>query len=314
MGKFIARRLGFMLLTLLAASLVIFFITQMLPGDVATMIMGRFATAEGLARLRAELGLDRPIHIQYLDWLRHFVTGDWGMSLSTSSPILPMVMERLRNSAMLAAVGMVMSVPLAIALGVIAALKRDSWLDHLISVISLALVGLPEFVTGLFLIGIFALTFHVLPASSSIDPDASFFEALPRLILPGVTITLVMLAYVARMTRSSTIEVLKTDYTRTAFLKGLPRREVLLKHVLRNALLPTVTILAISIGWLIGGLIVTESVFGYPGIGRLLLYAIQRRDLPLIQAITMLVVAIYGLSNLIADILYAYLNPRIRLS
>ncbi|MHB1162331.1 MAG: ABC transporter permease [Chloroflexota bacterium] len=314
MLNYLLRRLGFMLLTLLAASMVIFFVTQMLPGDVATMIVGRFATPEALARLRADLGLDRPVYLQYLDWLTHFVTGDWGKSLSTASPVQPMVMERLRNSAMLAAVAMAMSVPLAILLGVIAALRRNSWVDHLISVVSLALVGLPEFVTGMLLIGVFALTFHALPASSSIEPDAAFLEALPKLILPGVTISLVMLAYVARMTRSSTIEVLKTDYTRTAFLKGLPRREVLVKHVLRNALLPTVTIVAISIGWLIGGLIVTESVFGYPGIGRLLLYAIQRRDLPLIQAVTMLIVTIYTLSNLIADLLYAYLNPRIRLS
>ncbi|HZK66872.1 MAG TPA: ABC transporter permease, partial [Chloroflexota bacterium] len=204
--------------------------------------------------------------------------------------------------------------PLAVALGVVAALRRNSWIDHLISVTSLALVGLPEFVTGLFLIGVFALGLGWFPASSAIEPDASFIEALPRLILPGATITMVMLAYVARMTRSSTIEVLRTDYIRTAYLKGLPRREVLVNHVLRNALIPTVTIVAISIGWLIGGLIVTESVFGYPGIGRLLLYAIQRRDLPLIQAITMLVVLIYSLSNLVADLLYAYLNPRIRLS
>lgn len=313
MLSYVLRRLGFVVLTLLAASIVIFFVTQMLPGDVATMIMGRFATAEGLARLRAELGLDRPVHVQYLDWLRHFVTGDWGKSLATGDPIQPMVMERLRNSAMLAGVAMAMSVPLAIALGVVAALKRDRWIDHLISVTSLALVGLPEFVTGLFLIGVFALGLQILPASSAIDPEASFFEALPRLILPSVTITLVMLAYVARMTRSSTIEVLKTDYTRTAFLKGLPRREVLVKHVLRNALLPTVTIVAISVGWLVGGLIVTEAVFGYPGLGRLLLYSIQRRDLPMIQAVSMLVVTIYSLSNLIADILYAYLNPRIRL-
>jgi peptide/nickel transport system permease protein len=314
MVSFVARRLAFMLLTLLAASIVIFFVTQMLPGDVATMILGRFASPEALARLRNELGLDRPAYLQYLDWLRHYATGDWGTSLSTGSPVQPMVLERLRNSAMLAVLGMLMSVPVAIALGVLAALKRDSWIDHVISIGSLAFVGLPEFVTGLYLIGIFAIGLHLLPASSSIDPSANLFDVLPSLILPSATITLVMLAYVARMTRSSTIEVLKTDYVRTAFLKGLPRGEVMIKHVLRNALLPTVTIIAISIGWLIGGLIVTESVFGYPGIGRLLLFAIQRRDLPLIQAVTMLIVTVYCLSNLVADLLYAYLNPRIRLS
>lgn len=313
MLKFISRRLGFVLATLVLSSLVIFGITQVLPGDVATMIAGRFAAPEQLARLRAELGLDRPLYVQYLDWLWRFATGDWGESLASGQQIQPVVMERLRNSAMLAVVGLLMSVPLAVLLGVAAALKRNTWLDHLISVSSLALVGLPEFVTGLVFIGVFAIGLNLLPASSSIDPGSSFFEALPRLILPGMTVTLVMLAYVVRMTRSSTIEVLRTDYTRTAYLKGLPRHEVLFKHVLRNALLPTVTIVAISIGWLMGGLIVTESVFSYPGLGRLLLYSIERRDLPMIQAITMLVVAIYSLANLLADILYAYLNPRIRL-
>jgi len=303
-----------MVLTLLVASIIVFFVTQMLPGDVATMIIGRFATPEALAKLRAQLGLDRPTYIQYLDWLLHYVTGDWGKSLSTGSPIQPMVMERLRNSALLGGMAMLMSVPLAIVLGVIAAFKRNSWVDHLISVSALSLEGLPEFVTGLFLIGVFALGLHLLPASSDIDPEAGFVKILPKLILPSLTITFVMLAYVARMTRSSTIEVLKTDYVRTAFLKGLPRREVLIRHVLRNALLPTVTIVAISIGWLIGGLIVTETVFGYPSLGRLLLFSIERRDIPLIQAVTMLIVTIYSLSNLIADILYAYLNPRIRLS
>ncbi|MHB1130976.1 MAG: ABC transporter permease [Chloroflexota bacterium] len=313
MITYIVRRLLFMLLTLLLSSMVIFAITQLLPGDVASMILGRFATPEALARLRAEMGLDRPLWLQYADWLWRFVTGDWGVSLSTNVDIQPLVLERLRNSAMLALVGLVMSVPLAVLLGVVAALKRDTWLDHLISVGSLALVGVPEFVTGLVLIGVLALGLQLFPASSAIDPEASFFEALPRLILPGITITLVLLAYVTRMTRSSTIEVLRTDYTRTAYLKGLPRHEVLINHVLRNALLPTVTIIAISVGWLIGGLIVTESVFGYPGIGRLLLYSIQRRDLPLLQAVSMLVVTIYALANLVADVLYAYLNPRIRL-
>lgn len=313
MLNYVARRLLFVLVTLFLSSLVIFGITQLLPGDVANMVLGRFATPEALARLRAELGLDRPIHVQYLDWLWRFVRGDWGDSLAMNVEIQPLVIERLRNSAMLALVGLVLSVPFAVLLGVLAALKRDRWLDHLISVTSLALVGLPEFIIGLVLIGVFAIGLKLFPANSAIEPDSGFFEALPRLILPGLTIALVMLAHVARMTRSRVIEVLKADYTRTAYLKGLPRREVLFNHVLRNALLPTVTIVAISIGWLIGGLIVTESVFGYPGIGRLLLYAIQRRDLPLLQAVSLLVVTICSVANLLADILYAYLNPRIRL-
>jgi peptide/nickel transport system permease protein len=312
MIRFILRRLGFMLLTLLVASLLIFGATQILPGDVARMILGRFATDEALGALREQLGLNRPLALQYLTWLMDFARGDWGVSLSTDSPVMGLVLGRLRNSAMLAAVAFAMYVPLGILLGLIAALRRNTLTDQAISVGSLSFIGLPEFVTGVILISIFAIKLKWLPANSAIDPDATFMEALPRLILPAVTVSLVGLAYIARMTRAGTLEVLATDYVRTAYLKGLRPHQVLFGHVLRNALLPTVTVVAIGIGWLIGGLIITESLFSYPGLGRLLLFAIQRRDLPLIQATTLLLVGIFILSNLVADILYAYLNPRIR--
>jgi peptide/nickel transport system permease protein len=312
MLRFIIRRLGFVCLTLLVASLIIFIATQVLPGDVATAILGRYATEEAKDNLREELGLNRPMMIQYGDWLFSFVQGDWGVSLSTDHDVVDLVMSRVRNSAMLAAVGFLMYVPLGILLGLVAALRRNRPSDQVISITSLAFIGLPEFVTGVILISVFAIGMGVLPASSAISPQASFIEALPRLILPGITIALVGLAYVTRMTRSSTVEVLNTDYVRTADLKGLPPGQVLFKHVLRNSLLPTVTVVAIGIGWLIGGLIVTESLYSYPGLGRLLLFGVQRRDLPLVQASTMLLVAVFSLSNLLADIVYALLNPRIR--
>lgn len=312
MIRFVARRLGFVLLTLLVSSALIFVATQVLPGDVARMILGRFATEEALTALREQLGLNRPLLVQYLAWLADFLRGDWGVSLSTSSPVTGLVFSRLGNSAMLAAVAFAIYVPLGILLGLWAALRRNTAADQVISVGSLSFIGLPEFVTGVILISIFAIKLKWLPASSAIDPQAGFLEALPRLILPGITVALVSLAYITRMTRSSTVEVLQTDYVRTAYLKGLRGPRVLFGHVLRNALLPTVTVAAISIGWLIGGLIVTESLFSYPGLGRLLLFAIQRQDLPLIQATTMLLVLIFSLSNLVADVLYAYLNPRIR--
>ena len=311
MIHFFLRRLGFVFLSLLVCSLLIFVATQILPGDVATHILGRYATAEALQNLREELGLDRPAVVQYLTWLGDFMRGDWGTSLSTGFPVMELVMQRLRNSAMLALVGLVMYVPLGILLGVIAALRRNRLSDQIISVTSLAFIGLPEFVTGLILISVFALQLRLFPASSAISPNAGFFEALPRLILPAITISLVSLAYVIRMTRSSTVEILDTDYVRTAYLKGMPPAKVLFVHVLRNALLPTITVVAIGIGWLIGGLIVTESLFSYPGLGRLLLFGIQRQDLPLMQATTMLIVLVFSMANLIADILYAYLNPRI---
>ncbi|MFP4306471.1 MAG: ABC transporter permease [Desulfococcaceae bacterium] len=312
MIRFILRRLGFVAATILVSSALIFIATQVLPGDVARMILGRFATDEAVQNLRAELGLDRPLIFQYASWLFNFVQGDWGQSLSTGDPVMGLVFSRLRNSAMLAAVAFVIYVPFGILLGLWAALRRNTATDQIISIGSLSFIGLPEFVTGVILISIFAIKLRWLPASSAIVPDASFIEALPRLILPGITVALVSLAYITRMTRSSTIDVLQTDYVRTAYLKGLRPRKVLFGHVLRNALLPTVTVAAISIGWLIGGLIVTESLFSFPGLGRLLLFAIQRQDLPLIQAVTLLLVLVFSLSNLVADILYAYLNPRIR--
>lgn len=314
MLRFVARRLGFVILSLLLSSVLIFAATQILPGDVATMILGRFATEEALQATREELGLDRPLIVQYGDWVYSFIQGDWGRSLSTNTDVRQLVFERLRNSGMLALVAFLMYIPLGILLGLIAAVRRNSWLDQVISVGSLAFIGLPEFVTGLLAIALFALQLRWLPSSSAIRPDTGFIEALPRLILPALTVSLVSLAYIIRLTRASAVEVLGTDYVRTAYLKGLSRRQVIFRHVLRNALLPTVTVAAIGVGYLIGGLIVTESLFGYPGLGRLVLFGIQRQDLPLIQATTLLIVVIFSLVNLLADIIYASLNPRIRYS
>jgi len=312
MGRFIARRLGLVVLTLVLSSILVFGATQVLPGDVATMVLGREATQQAKDNLRQQLGLNRPVVVQYGSWLTGFVKGDWGTSISTQESVRPLVVERLRNSAMLALVAFLMYVPLGIFLGVVAAWRRDSYLDQVISVGSLAFIGLPEFVTALLLIALFSRVLGWLPASSSIAPNSSFAQAFPSLILPGLTVSLTSLAYVLRMTRSETAEVLRTDYVRTAYLKGLRPSQVLFGHVLRNSLLPTVTVVAAGVGWLMGGLIITESVFGYPGLGRLVLFAVQRRDLPLLQATTMVIVAIFCLANLGADVIYALLNPRIR--
>ena len=298
---------------MLLSSMVIFFVTQLLPGDVAQVMLGQFATKEAVENLREELGLNRPVIVQYLDWLTDFVTGDWGVSQANRLEVRPMVMGRLRNSAMLAGLSLIIYVPMGILLGVIAAMKQDKFLDQAISGLSMAFVGLPEFVTGLVLVAFIAIFWRLLPANSSIDPESNFREAFPYLILPAITVSLTSLGYIARMTRSSTIDVLRTDYVRAADLKGLPRSQVLIRHVLRNSLLPTVTVVALGIGWLVGGLIVTEMVYGYPGLGRLLVYAIQRRDVILIQVTSMIIVVIYSISNLVADILYSVLNPRIRL-
>lgn len=312
MSRFILRRLMFVVLTLLLSSVLIFAATSILPGDVATMVLGREASEQAKEALRQELGLDRPLVVQYWSWLADFGRGDWGSSLSLNEEVRGITLERLRNSAMLAAVAFLMYVPIGILLGVVAAWRRNSYYDHVISAGSLAFVGLPEFVTAVLLIAVFSRGLGWLPSSSSIAPGTSFIDAFPSLVLPALTVSLTSLAYVVRMTRASTAEVLDTEYVRTARLKGLAVRQVLFGHVLRNSLLPTVTVVAAGVGWLMGGLIVTEAVFGYPGLGRLVLFAVQRRDIPLIQATTLLIVVIFAFANLLADIVYALLNPRIR--
>ena len=313
MSHYILRRIGFLAMTLLLTSLIIFTMTQFLPGDVARVVLGREAGEEQLEAFREEFGLNDPLPVQYLNWLTDFIRGDWGRSLSTRSEIFYVVMTRLRNSMMLAVLTMLIGVPLSIFLGVIAGLNENKLVDNTISIGSLSVVGLPEFVTGIILIEIFARRLGLLPANSSIPIDATFREAFPMLILPAITATLVLLAYIARLTRAGVVEELKKPYVRTATLKGIPQVAVTFKHVLRNALMPTVTIIAISFGWLIGGLIVIENVFNYPGLGRLLVFAIDRRDLPLLLAVTMIIVLGFALANFAADLIYAYLDPRIRL-
>lgn len=312
MIRYILRRLGYLAFTLIFTSIVIFLIAQVIPGDVCRVILGREAGGAVLESCRVDLGLNSPVGARYFNWLADFVSGDWGTSYSTNFDIRPLVMARVRNSLMLGFVVLLISVPISITLGVTAGLNAGKPIDNIISIVSLSVVGMPEFVTGIILINLFAFKWPIFPANSSIPLDASFFEALPSLILPAITAAFVLLAYITRLTRAGVIEEMKQDYVRTAELKGLSRRVVVYRHVLRNALLPTITVIAISIGWLVGGLIVIENVFNYPGLGRLLVFAIDRRDLPVLQAAVMITVVGFALANLAADLMYAVLNPRIR--
>ncbi|MGF1507562.1 MAG: ABC transporter permease [Chloroflexi bacterium] len=325
MIRFLLRRLAFFVLTLFLTSLLIFALTRVLPGDVAQVILGREATDAALEATREELGLNEPLLVQYVDWAASFFTGDLGQTFSSPRrDINELLGARVLNSGRLAALTLLLAVPLAVTLGVVAGLSEGKFADGLISILSLSVVSLPEFVTGLFLINVVALGMRQLPiiqsldwwfpASSSINPNATFSEALPFLWLPAITATLVLLAYVIRLVRAGVIEELKKDYVNTATLKGIPRRRVVFNHVLRNALIPTVTVIATSTGWLLSGLVVIEFVFNYPGLGRLLIFAINNRDLPLVQAIVMVTVVIILIANFTADILYAVLNPRIKLA
>jgi peptide/nickel transport system permease protein len=315
MLRYILRRTLLLIVTLLITSVIVFGLTQLIPGDVARLILGRDASPEALANLRTEFGLDRPAAEQYMNWLGNFVMGDWGRSIAgTNQPVRPLVTERLGNSMKLALMTLLISVPLSVLLGVIAALNENTWIDSLISLVSLSVVGLPEFVTGLVLINGVALGVKSLglPATSVVPGNAPG-EWVQQLILPALTATFVLLGYIVRLTRAGVIDELKKPYVRTATLKGLSYGQVVFKHVLRNALLPTITVIAISFGWLVGGLVVIENVYNYPGLGALLVDAVKQKNIFLLQAIIMVTIFFYALANLLADLLYAALNPRIRL-
>lgn len=315
MIRFLIRRILLLGVTMLITSVIIFALTQLLPGDVARLQLGRDASEAQLTQFREQYGLNASVPEQYVNWLGGFLTGDWGRSYGSGGPaVRPLVEDRLSNSLRLGALTLVFAVPLSIALGVIAALREESWIDSIISVISLGLVGLPEFVTAIVLISVFALGLGWLPSTSLVRDGYTFTDWLRILILPAITATLVLIGYIARLTRAGVIEELKKPYVRTATLKGLSRPQVIVKHVLRNALLPTITVIALSIGWLIGGLVVIENVFTYPGLGALLVTAVEQKNIPLLQAIVMVIIFFFAVANLIADILYAVLNPRIRLS
>lgn len=316
MGRYILRRLILLVGTLIVTSLIIFALTQFLPGDVARLILGREASPESIAQFNERFGLDQPIVVQYVDWLTGFVTGDWGVSFSAGNPrVSTQVIDKLGNSLVLAGFTLLIAIPISVVLGIIAAVRENSWVDSIVSIVSLSVVGLPEFVTGVILINIFALGFGWFSATT---PPFSELETLGDwlnvLVLPSITASFVLIGYVTRMSRAGVIDELKKDYVRTAKLKGLSPRQIMFRHVLRNALLPTITVIAISIGWLIGGLVVIEQVFNYKGLGSLLVDAVKQKNLPVLQAVSMIVVFTFAFSNLVADLLYALLNPRIRLS
>lgn len=315
MIRYLIRRLALLVFTLIVTSFIIFALTQLLPGDIARLVLGREASPERIADFREQFGLNDPFVVQYVNWLGGFVTGDWGISYAAGNPVVrPLVLDRLGNSLILAGFTLLIAIPLSILLGVIAALNEDRWPDNLISILSLSVVGLPEFVSGIVLINVFALGLGWFDATSLVRDGYTLGDWLRVLTLPAITASFVLIGYVTRMTRAGMIDELKKSYVRTATLKGIPRRRVIVKHVLRNALLPTVTVIAISIGWLMGGIVVIENVYNYPGMGSELVRAVTQKNLPVLQAITVIIVFIFAFSNLVADVIYALLNPRIRLT
>lgn len=315
MARFLIVRLSLIVVTLLAVSVAIFTLIELVPGDAAERMLGQQATPDSLKNLRKLTGLDKAAHIRYRDWILGAMRGDLGVSLkSPAVSVSETVGGKLANSALLAVGGFLIAVPLGLATGVFIGMRPDTKVDRFLSTGGLITISLPEFVTGVMMILIFATWLSWLPSSSIMMPGESIIGNPQVLIMPILTVTGALYAYIVRMARANVIEVMGSNYVRTAILKGLPMRAVVIKHVMPNALLPTITVIANNVGWLFGGLIIIENLFSYPGMGSLLIDSIEARDTTMLQSTAMVIAAVYAFSNLAADLAYGALNPRVRLS
>ncbi len=312
---FVVRRLLLGLLTLWITSVVIFASTQALPGDAARSILGRSATPESLAELRRQLGLDKSIPAQYWEWITGIFSGDLGTSLANSLPVTEVMGERLVYSLFLMLIAGAISVPFGIFLGAVSARRRDSTFDQATSVTTLGLAALPEFVVGITLAVIFSTTvFHVLPSVIVTEPGVGPWNYPKELVLPVITLVIAVVPYTARIMRASTVEILESDFVEMARLKGLPEQRVLWRHAVPNALAPTFQVTALNLAYLAGGIVVVEAVFNYPGVGLLLVDSVRARDMPTVQAIALLIAALYVVLNLLADLATILVSPRLRTS
>jgi peptide/nickel transport system permease protein len=310
---YLLRRLGLALLTLVLLSLIIFFAGQVLPGNPGRAILGPFASQHAVTALDNSLGVNRSLPAQYWSWVSGIVRGNLGTSYQFRAPVSSFLWPALGRSLRLAVVAFVLVVPLSIVGGVVAALSRGRAPDRVISVTGLSLSSMPEFVSGVVLIVVFAIELKWLPVTASAPAGSSVATQIRYLLLPAIVLVLVLFGYIMRMARAGTIEALDSDYVRTATLKGLPRSVVIRRHVLRNSLLPTITVIATQTGYLIGGLVVVETLFNYPGLGRLIFTAITDKDFPMLEAGVLTIGIVYLVATLVADILYTLLNPRLRL-
>jgi peptide/nickel transport system permease protein len=307
------KRLGLALITLWLLSLIVFFAGQVLPGDPGRSILGPLAAPSAVAALDHQLGVDKPLISQYGTWISGLARGDMGTSYQFRSSVEPFIQAALVNSVKLASLAFVVVVPLGILGGVLAALHVGRFTDRIISVAGLSAATVPEFVSGIVVIVVFAVALKWLPVSASAGQGASAASQLHHLLLPAIPLVLVLFGYIARMARAGMIEALDSDYARTATLKGLKRSVMIRRHVLRNALLPTITVIATQTGYLIGGLVVVETLFNYQGIGNLIFKAAQGKDFPMLEAGVLTIGVVYMVATLIADVLYTVLNPRLRL-
>jgi peptide/nickel transport system permease protein len=314
MARHLFTRLIALVPILLGTSVVAFFLIRLVPGDPAMALLGLDADPQAIAALRRQLALDQPIVVQYFTWLGHIFAGDFGRSVQGARPVLPLLLGALAPTALLAAAAVAVSLVIAIPAGIVAATRRNSGADYGASFLALCGLSMPSFWLGVLLILAFSIYWPILPASGYAALTVDPLEHLRHLVLPALTLGAALAAATMRMTRATMLEVLRSDYVRTARAKGLPRRRVVWGHALRNARIPIVTLLGIQLGQLLGGVVITETVFSWPGIGKLTVDAIFARDYPVVQGAVLLTAAVFVLINLATDLVYTVLDPRVRLS
>ena len=310
--EILGKRLLVGVATLLFVSVLVFLGTEILPGDVANAILGQGATPELIAQIRERLGLNEPLHIRYFVWLGNFVTGNFGTSLANGAEIGTEIARRGSNTVILAACTALIAVPLSVLLGLAAAVKPGGLVDRIITSTSLALISFPDFLMAVVLVTIFAIKLRWLPAIASIRPSYEFLDWVRILILPVTALTFTILAHMVRMTRSAVLNVLSSPAIEMAILKGVPRRRLLLRHALPNALGPIINVIALNLAYLISGVVVIETLFNFPGLGRFMVEAVTNRDVPIVQTCAMIFCSFYVVLNMTADILSIMANPRVR--
>jgi peptide/nickel transport system permease protein len=313
MARFISRRLLLSLLTLWLLATIVFAIANVLPNDVGRTILGPFAPQESVDALNQRLGTDRPILVRYVDSLVGIATLDFGESFVNNKPVLPQLLDAIGRSAKLAGLALLITIPLAVTAGLFAARRRDRPVDRGIVLLGVTSSSIPEFVTGTILVIVIGVQLKLLPVLATPPPNADIPTQIRYLLMPATAMAIVYFGYIARMTRAGTIDVLQSDYARTAAMKGLTTNQTMRRHVLRNALIPTVAVIAVQIGYLFGGIIAVEKIFNYNGMGATMLFAAQRKDLPMLTAGVLIIGVVYMIATLIADLTIAWMNPRIRL-
>ncbi len=312
MGAMVIRRVGIGIVTLLVVSVLIFAMTEILPGDVAEIVLGQSATPESLAALRAELGLDQPWYVRYFGWLGDMMTGDLGVSKAGGATISSLIGERFANTLFLGGIVALISVPLSVVFGLLAAMYPGTWIDRLLTFGTLSLISVPEFFIATFLVLILAVNLGWLPAVAYMSGDETFWQLMRALAMPILTLTIVVAAQMIRMTRAGILNVMNSPYIEMAILKGVPRQRIILRHAFFNAIGPIVNVIALNLAYLVSGVVIVETIFAYPGLAKLMVDGVQTRDLPLVQAVGMIFCGTYVLLILTADVVAILTNPRLR--